>query len=144
MILKAIYNYFFLLHSIVVCYFCSASRLIVCQIPSAVLSFRRGVVFIVVHDTKIRFVYHFLISLHIGSSACVLHIFREVCIFIMLKHTALASAYPNPFCTSVKISPIKFSTTTIASFVALHGVDSLGTSAAHLQKKNLLKLIRLI
>ena len=87
MILKAIYNYFFLLHSIVVCYFCSASRLIVCQIPSAVLSFRRGVVFIVVHDTKIRFVYHFLISLHIGSSACVLHMFREVCIFIMLKQT---------------------------------------------------------
>ena len=89
MILKAIYNYFFLLHSIVVCYFCSASRLIVCQIPSAVLSFRRGVVFIVVHDTKIRFVYHFLIAFHIGSSACVLHMLREVCIFIMLKQTIL-------------------------------------------------------
>ena len=84
MILKAIYNYFFLLHSIVVCYFCSASRLIVCQIPSAVLSFRRGVVFIVVHDTKIRFVYHFLISLHIGYSACIFHMFMEACYFIMI------------------------------------------------------------
>ena len=48
---------------------------------------------------------------------------------------ALASAYPKPFCTSVKISPIKLSTIIIASFVALQGADSLGTSAALAEKE---------
>ena len=52
---------------------------------------------------------------------------------------ALASAYPKPFCTSVKILPIKLSTIIIASFVALQGVDSLGTSAA-LTEKELIKI----
>ena len=51
----------------------------------------------------------------------------------------LASAYPNPFCTSVKISPIKLSTRIIASFEALHGADSLGTYAA-LTVKELTKI----
>ena len=44
---------------------------------------------------------------------------------------ALASAYPNPFCTSVKISPMQLSTKIIASFDALQGADSLGNSAAY-------------
>ena len=48
---------------------------------------------------------------------------------------ALASAYPKPFCTSVSISPIKLSTITIASLVALQGADSLGTSAAFTEKE---------
>ena len=51
---------------------------------------------------------------------------------------ALASAYPKPLCTSIKISPIKLSATIITSFVALHGADSLSTSAA-LTEKELIK-----
>ena len=48
---------------------------------------------------------------------------------------ALASAYPNPFCTSVKISPIQLSTKTIASFEELQGAYSLGTFAALTEKE---------
>ena len=48
---------------------------------------------------------------------------------------ALASEYPKPFCTSVKISPIQLSTKMIASFAALQGADSLGTSAALTEKE---------
>ena len=48
---------------------------------------------------------------------------------------ARASEYPNPFCTSIKISPMQLSTKTIASFDALQGADSLGTSAALTEKE---------
>ena len=57
---------------------------------------------------------------------------------------ALASAYPIPFCTSVKISPIKLSTTIIASFVALQGADSLGTSAAYVVVAKIVKTDNMI
>ena len=48
---------------------------------------------------------------------------------------ARASEYPNPFCTSVKISAMQLSTKMIASFDALQGADSLGTSAALTEKE---------
>ena len=57
---------------------------------------------------------------------------------------ARASAYPKPFCTSVKISPIKLSTTIIASFETLQGADSLGTSAAYVVVAKMLTNVKII
>ena len=71
-----------------------------------------------------------------------------VCLTHALKNMrfdfALASAYPKPFCTSVKISPIKLSAMTIASFVALQGADSLGTSAAYVVVAKMLTKVKII
>ena len=42
---------------------------------------------------------------------------------------------PNPVWTSVKISPMRFSTTAMASSVAQQGADSFGTSVAFTEKE---------
>lgn len=65
MILKAIYNFLFLFYSIIVCNCCSTFSLVICHISTAIFTPWRKMVFIVVHDTRIRFIYHFLISFHI-------------------------------------------------------------------------------
>ena len=78
---------FFLFHGVVISDFCSAFRLVVKQITSAIFTPWRKIVFIVINNAVFALVNHFLVAFHIGSSACVFHIFGEVCPFIMLKQT---------------------------------------------------------
>ena len=78
---------FFLLNGVFISDFCSAFRLIVKQIPSAIFSPWGKIIFIVINHTEFAFVNHFLIAFHIRCSACVLHVFRGVCTIVIFKQT---------------------------------------------------------